>query len=263
MQKYLKRLFKVVSERRLWMTVLGRTGRQYIWLVRSGLDFDHNKPNLLIVGGFHGEEPAGPLAILKWIETVNSGYLNKANLTFLPVVNPIGFNRGSRYARKGQKTNGGFCSTVEGCFKYGSNDKLAVEGELLMENIDILVKAAKDGIISLHEDVTTDKFYIYDFEASSRSSSFSKAMRDEESKFFEVIDNGVKVNEEGDPDSFAINGIVHNHHDGSFEDYLFHSGVRHCITTETPGLGIGVEKRVDVGVALINKFINLSWRDFK
>jgi hypothetical protein len=258
MQTYLKRLFKVVGERRLWMTVLGKTGRQYIWLVRSSLTFNPDKPNLLIVGGFHGEEPAGPLAILKWLETVNSGYLKKANLTFLPVVNPIGFNRGTRYARKGQKTNGGFCFNVEGCPKYKSKDKLAVEGELLMENIDIILEAAKDGVISLHEDVDTDKFYIYDFGTAVRPGSFSKAIRDEESKFFEMIDNGVKVNEEGDPDSYAINGIVHNHHDGSFEDFLSHKGVKHSLTTETPGLNIGIDKRVDAGVALINKFINLS-----
>ena len=258
MQTYLKRLLKVVSERRFWMTVLGRTGRQYIWLIRSGLNFVPDKPNLLIVGGFHGEEVAGPLAILKWLETTSSTYLAKANLTFLPIVNPIGYNRGSRYARKGQKTNGGFCSNVEGCPKYGSKDKLAVEGELLMENIDILLEAAKDGIISLHEDVTTDKFYIYSFSHLSRPGSFSKAMRDEEAKHFEAIANDVKINEPDDPEAFAIDGIVHNHHDGSFEDYFFHRGINHCLTTETPGFGVGVDARADVGVILINKFISLS-----
>jgi hypothetical protein len=252
----MRRLLKAVSEKRLWLTVLGKTGRQYIWLLRTGLDFDPAKPNLLIAGGFHGEEIAGPLAILKWIETAGTCPLNKTNITFLPVVNPIGFNRGSRYARTGQKTNCGFCHTEE------NGDKLSVEGQLLMENIDFLLMAARDGFLSLHEDVTTDKFYIYSYEASKKPGFFPRAVRDEEAKHFEAIPDGEKINEEGDPDAYAIGGLVQNFHDGSFEDYLLHKGVRRCLTTETPGLQISLEKRIEVGVVLINKFLNLSKQYF-
>lgn len=254
MQNFLRRLFKVVSERRLWLTVLGKTGRQYIWLVRSTLEFNHDKPNFLIAGGFHGEEIAGSESILKWLEIVTPSQLDKANFTFLPVVNPIGFNRGARYARPGEKTNAGFWHTEE------IKDPLAVEGQILMENIDFLMKSAKDGFLSMHEDETVDKFYLYDYVAEEKykPSSFARAMRDEERKFFPMIEDYTKVNEEGDPNAVVYDGIVYHLCDGSFEDRLMHNGVPRAITVETPSLNIGLEKRVEAGVAMINKFIALS-----
>jgi hypothetical protein len=256
MQVYLRKLFKVVSERRLWLTVLGKTGRQYIWIVRSTLEFDHDRPNFLIAAGFHGEEIAGPFAILKWLETATPNQLAKANFTFLPVMNPIGFNRGSRYARAGEKTNAGFYHVEE------SKDVLSTEGQILMENVDFLIKAARDGFLSLHEDETVDKFYVYDYVAEERAkpSSFARAMRDEEKKFFDVIADNTPVNEEGDPNAVVWDGIVYHLCDGSFEDMLMHNGIPRAITTETPSLGIGLEKRVEAGVALITKFVNLSVR---
>jgi hypothetical protein len=220
------------------------------------LGFNSDRPNLLISGGFHGEEIAGPWAILKFLETAFTDLLDKANLTFLPCVNPIGFNRGTRYARAGERTNAGFCHEEE------TGDKLSTEGQILMENIDFLIKSASGGFLSLHEDDTVDKFYIYSFEHTLKPGRFTIAMRDEEAKYFEVLPDGIEVNEEGDPESIVEQGIVYRLCDGSFEDMLFHRGVSRTLVIETPAKSIALEKRVEVGVALIMKFINLSkrWR---
>jgi succinylglutamate desuccinylase len=248
-------MFHIVGERKLWLTTLGRTGRQYIFLIRSRLEFDPKKPNLLIAAGFHGEEPAGPWAILKWLKTVEDKDLKKANLSFLPCVNPVGFNRGTRYARVGEKTNKGFMYPE-------IKEKPSVEAKILLDNIDMLKVLAKDGFLSLHEDVTTHNFYVYSY---GNCSDFAKAMRDEESKYFDVIEEGTKVNDSrsNDPEAVISNGIVHNYHDGSFEDMLTSKKIAtRAIVTETPGYGVALEKRVEANMALITKFIDLTRKQY-
>ena len=252
MRKFLSNLLYVVGERKLWLTTLGRTGRQYIFLVRSGTFFEAGKPNLLIAGGFHGEEIAGPWAILKWLETAPDSYFEKANLSFLPCVNPVGFNRGTRYARVGEKTNCGFC-------RPEIKDRLSVEGRILMENLELLAVSAKDGFMSLHEDDTAHEFYIYSYNNFNGGKYFAKEMRDEEATYFERMKNGTPVNENHDPMAVVEDGIIYNHHDGSFEDMLVRRNIAvRAIVTETPAQGIALDKRVEAGAALISKFINLS-----
>ncbi|OGM10516.1 hypothetical protein A2Z67_02850 [Candidatus Woesebacteria bacterium RBG_13_36_22] len=253
MHKYLNKLFKVSSERNFWLTILGKTGRQQIWALRTKLEFSFDLPQVLIAAGFHGEEVAGPFSVLKFLEEADDLELAEVNFTFLPCVNPIGFNRNTRYARSGEKTNAGFCHHKNG-------DILSVEGQILMENIDFIKEMSKDGFLSLHEDVDSEKFYtyIYSFPKVKRALSFAEAIRNEEANYFETIENGTKMNEGNDPEAIAVNGIIQNHCDGSFEDFLAHEGIIRTVATETPGKGIALEKRVEVCTVLIRKFVELT-----
>src|SRR4030043_481883 len=197
MHKYLNKLFKVSSERNFWLTILGKTGRQQIWALRTKLEFSFDLPQVLI--------------------------------------------------------NAGFCHHKNG-------DILSVEGQILMENIDFIKEMSKDGFLSLHEDVDSEKFYtyIYSFPKVKRALFFADAIRNEEANYFETIENGTKMNEGNDPEAIAVNGIIQNHCDGSFEDFLAHEGIIRTVATETPGKGIALEKRVEVCTVLIRKFVELT-----
>jgi len=249
-KKYMKQLLRVVNHKELWLKVLGEVNNHQIWLVRCRETSEHKDPKFLITAGFHGEEKAGPLAILRWLEECDGKIFEKVDISFIPVVNPIGFNRGIRYNTWGERTNCGFCHTRR------SKDKPSHEGEILIRNIDLLRKLASDGFLSLHEDITTDKFYIYIYTFRKSWEVFAGGMRSEEAKFFKQALDGEKVNEEGDPDAVVHKGVVYNLHDGSFEDWMLHLKVPYSVVTETPGKK-RISKRVEAGVALINKFISL------
>lgn len=248
LERYSKKLFSAISRKGLWLKPLGELERgKYIWLV-SKRNHNGSKPNLLIMGGFHGEEPAGPWAILKWIETCDLKTMNELNISFLPVVNPTGFDIGQRKNKWGEKTNQGFCHPEK-------NEPLSREGKILLENSETICEFARDGCLSLHEDVTTTKFYIYDHSATA--GDFGRLIRDEEDKYFDRLEDGTNVAEENEPEAFVKDGLIIGLHDGSFDDFLHHKGIPHVFVTETPGK-FPLHRRIKAGVRLIDKFIELS-----
>lgn len=252
LERYSKKLFSAVSRKGLWLRPLGELERgKYIWLV-SKKNHNKDRPNLLIVGGFHGEEPAGPWAILRWIEVCDLKVLNEVNISFLPVVNPTGFDIGQRKNKWGEKTNQGFCHPEK-------NEPLSREGKILLENSETLCEFARDGFLSVHEDVTTSKFYIYDH--SVNVGDFGRLIRDEEDKYFDRLEDGTNVAEENEPQAFVKDGLIVGLQDGSFDDFLHHKGIPHVIVVETPGR-FPLQRRIKAGVSLISKFVELSLEFF-
>jgi predicted deacylase len=55
-------------------------------------------PKLIVLGAVHGNEVCGTIAILKTIEAFQSGALSleKGLVTFIPITNPLAYNRGQR-----------------------------------------------------------------------------------------------------------------------------------------------------------------------
>ena len=194
--------------------------------------------NILIAAGFHGEEPAGVLAINEFIGT-NSN----VSASFLPLVNPTGFYSNHRYNDYGQNPNNGWCHTESGI------QELSYEGEMIQSNIGLIKSLAIDGFISLHEDCDETKFYLYTFEHSNEPGDFSNTLRNAELKHFDHLPDSILAGAQ------VKNGIIFNEHDGSFEDYLFHEGIQKTACTETPGQ-LPIEKRVKANIDIIKTFIN-------
>jgi hypothetical protein len=64
---------------------------------------------LLVTAGFHGEEPAGPLALLELLpEIVARARERDVGLRIYPCINPSGFEAGTRYNRSGHGPNNDF-----------------------------------------------------------------------------------------------------------------------------------------------------------
>ena len=126
---------------------------------------------VLIAGGFHGEEPAGPLGILHYIESHPS-----CSLSFLPLVNPTGFRVNRRYNLMGQNPNSGFCHD------YGNSP--SIERDMLLRHFNMIINASRDAFVSLHEDIDEDRFYVYSFENSVTTGKFTKSLVSILSSFF-------------------------------------------------------------------------------
>jgi predicted deacylase len=202
-------------------------------------------PNLMIAAGFHGEEPAGCWGILQYLGTLADDNLPRANISFLPLVNPTGFREGRRVNDWGENPNRGFCHTDSGV------PEPTREGQILLDNLSRFRILAKDGFVSLHEDSDQKRFYIYTFEKGPRAGDFSEALRRAEAKLFEPCPDGEV---EG---SIVQNGIVYCECDGSFEDLLFHEGVPRTACTETPAL-LDINQRIAGNVNIIRAFVDFA-----
>jgi hypothetical protein len=250
---FIKEMFSIVAEKRLWLTILGEVDGFQIWLVRSRESIEHRDPKMLIVAGFHGEEKAGPYSILKWLKECDTDTFKKCDLSFIPIVNPIGFSKGIRYNTYGEQTNCGFCHS-------DLDSGPSREGKILIDKIELLRPLADDGFMSLHEDVTTKLYYLYTFEKEKEPGKFTFGMKEVLGQHFKKFVDGVKVetdcaNRGNGP--MVKDGIIYRLCDGSFEDWMFHLGVPRVVVTETPGM-YKLKRRVNAGAAAIDKFIELN-----
>jgi len=255
-RKFHQDMFQVVAQKKFWLTNLGYSDSYPMWLLRTRLNRSHNDPKILVIGGFHGEEVAGPYAILQWLKDCDPKALKDYDISFIPIVNPGAFAKGTRYSSQGEISNCGFCHhEVEG-------DEKSAEGIVLSNNIDLLKPMAKDGYLSLHEDASEKKYYIYSFDEKSEPNDFTLEMKKVLGQYFKACVDGdeVEVDSRRHKRIKVTNGIVHNHCDGSFDDWMFHLGVKHVIVTETPGL-YQLKRRVEAGTAAIDKFVELILKE--
>lgn len=258
-KRYFKKMYTISAEKRFWIRPLGEIEELQIWLLRTRDTTEHKDPRVLIVSGFHGEEKAGPYAILKWLQKCDTSIFRRVDLSFIPIVNPVGFKKNLRYSIPGERNNQGFCHPESG-------DKRSREGEILFNNIDILLPLARDGFLSLHEDALVKEYYVYTFE--KKEGTFTRGLKDTLSKHFNKPLDGLTTNGltpdkmamyPGEVGTMVVNGWV-NHsklHDGSIEDFLFHANIPRIAVTETPGL-YQLKRRINAGVHIIDKFIDLS-----
>lgn len=219
------------------------------WFIQTVEDKYSIAPKALIVSGFHGEEQAGPWAILKWLKQCTPESFKGVNLSFLPIVNLYGFLNEKRYGPSQMPTNTGF---------YRQGDLASPEGEILKKNIEMLREAADSGYLSLHEDITASQYYIYTFEPSEKPGEFTKQMKSELHKHFPNPYNGIAYVDTASPGQGppCEDGLVWKFYDGSFDDYMFQMRVPRVAVPETPGR-YPLLDRIDANVALIEKFIEL------
>lgn len=223
--------------------LLGHANKKPIYLLTRRRDI--GSANILIAAGFHGEEKAGSYGILRFLQKIHPSKLDAVNLSILPLVNPSGFDEGERMNAQGKNVDRGFCHlTVD-------SQRTTPEGELLMVNFSKLLKLAKNGFFSLHEDVRFEKFYTYTFNKSDSPNEVPKAIvKFIDNKYFDVHSDGKFM------DLDVKDGVITNYHDGSFEDLLFHKGVRVSVVTETPGRA-DFEQRTSANAAIVKFIINL------
>jgi predicted deacylase len=226
---------------------LGKIEDYPVLFVKTRQDVN-NDPKVLIVAGFHGEELAGPEGILQWIRLCDKDWMGAVDVSFVPCVNPWGLNNKKRYGPSGKPTNTGF---------FNSPDNPSPEGQLLIDRITELRASAANGFLSLHEDVTSDSYYIYTFEPSPQPGPFTREMEAEMRMHFPKAFDGIAVVDSSTgvgPE--CKNGLIWKFQDGSFEHWMHEMGVPRIAVTETPGK-FTEQYRIDSTVEIINKFLDL------
>ncbi len=249
--KFTQKLIFISAEKDFSLMPLGIIGKWPIWLVRTNRKETHKK-KVLIAAGFHGEEKAGPWAVLKWMESFHKDNYRGLDISLIPVVNPTAFNKSVRYNTWGQKSNAGFCHPE-------LEEEPSEEGKVLLKHIDRLYSLSMSGFLSLHEDIELRKeYYLYTFEPTSDPGQFTCQMLEVLAKWFTIPLNGRSVTADTNLKTppFVVNGLVYKYCDGSFEDYLFHRGCNRIAVSETPGRA-KLERRIDCGVDVIDTFLDL------
>jgi hypothetical protein len=240
----LEEILEIAVEKGFTIYKLGVIENDIIYLIERKVNPEF--PNLLIAAGFHGEEIAGPWGILFFLEQLDQKMIDNINLSIIPLLNTTGFRNGSRNNKWDENPNR--------CFLYPELNQIdpSKEGKILLDNIDMLIEKSRDGFITLHEDIDREKFNIYTYEKESKPSEFSYVLRNTMERYFECLPD------ENDPEIGDMkDGIIFNHCDGSFEDFLFQKGILRSVCIETPGHHDLIKRIISI-VDIINSFIKFS-----
>ena len=239
------------------MESLGQVGGRDIFLLSPAAP-DDTKPSILTAGGFHGNEPAGPWGILEFLETADEETLKKVNHSFIPLVNPSGFERAQRYNIFDENPNRGFVpeyiTSEEEEDADWTNRGPSAEGAILLAHGDRLAKLAKHGFTSQHEDDGLNEGFIFINETGAQPSKTATAYLDTIQKYFPLIPDGGKNELEGAPikDGMWVNGM-----DSSFETWMINKGVPVTVTSETPSLE-PARARVDCNRDFVQAFADVT-----
>ena len=170
--------------------------------------------SILITGGIHGDEPAGPASVLRFLERDNIHLLQCFKFLILPCLNPYGYVHNTRENKQGVDLNRSFEETD-------------------IAEVDIVKETIKgqrfDFCIDFHEDWEAKGVYLYE------------AQRDEQWIGPEITRQIEKIGpidgEVGESDLPIADGVFQVDPawgDAGLAPYLFHFSVDHVIICETP-----------------------------
>ena len=240
---YTARLDELATRHALRRTILGQPGGEPLYLLTPTGD-PGQRPRLLIASGLHGDEPAGPWGLLRFLERADARLLDACSLSLLPVINVTGFRNGTRLNAWGEDPNRGYVPAA-------GDLPPSREGAVLLAHAARLQALASDGFLACHEDPELALAYVYTLERQDTPGPFSMALRDACVQRFAVHPDGVV---DGCP---VRDGIVFNHYDSSLEAWMMHEGSLRAACTETPGQ-CAIDKRIEANADLIEAFVRHS-----
>ena len=183
----------------------------------------------IIVAGTHGDEIAGPLALLEfWEAEANHASIADMQILFLPLINPFGFARGIR-------GNG-----VVDLNRHFERPTAQPENEIVL---NFLLQHRAELLVSLHEDVTSQCFYMYESGVRNRR-LFARIVADDVALLDAIESQGYAVCGSDHVDgNYNRSGLVVSNpgsvrasRSGALEPTLLRRGViRRVVGFETPG----------------------------
>ncbi len=170
--------------------------------------------NVLIAAGIHGDEPAGPASVLRFLERDNTHLLQRFKFLILPCINPYGYVHNTRENKRGVDLNRSFEET-------GIAEIDIVKGTIDGQRFDFC--------IDFHEDWEAKGVYFYEARRNKRW------IGPEITRQIEKI--GQIDGEMGESDLLIADGVFQVDPawgDIGFAPYIFRFNADHVMTCETP-----------------------------
>lgn len=192
------------------------------------------KTNVCITAGIHGDEIAGPLSILTYLTKFKPSSIPSATIHFIPLINPIGFDRNIRTDEHNNDLNRNFFER-----------KLLLIQEKLITYMDLIRPSY---VLTLHEDVDLMDFYMY--APYYPPPLIHKQLLKIAQKHFPIL------NDKHIYKDTNYHGIVveHGKNKTAFEDWLIKQGIVNTVCIETPGLQ-PLDKRISCDMDLMDYLV--------
>ena len=173
--------------------------------------------HVLLTAGLHGDEPAGPEAIMRFLARDHSSLLQTFEFFILPCINPHGFVHNTRENAIGSDINRSF------------EDDTTPEAILVKR---ILQDRRFDTFVEFHEDWEFEGFYLFELQRKQRSIG---------PEIIESIKRIGPIYSTSSIDDMPVeNGVVQTDletqeiSNEAMPLYVFRFHADHCITSETP-----------------------------
>lgn len=240
---YVKILTALCKKRIFKLQKIGSVGHKKDYPIFA-VTFNNNlkiQRTVCLVGGIHGEEPAGPLALLKFLKIFQPKKYPKTKIIILPVANPTGFDRGVRQNFLGWDIN-----------RHFFDKKLVAENKIIY---NFLKKEKMDILYTLHEDFERKEFYLYILE--HKESGVAKKVIKLAKQFFPIYKKRLIegcVAKEG-VITYRLNKKLRTMNaEGSLENWALYRGTPLVLATETP-IQTSLTKRITFYIKALNLLI--------
>lgn len=209
-----------------------------------------NNKARLVMAGTHGDEPAGVLGMLQFLNEriLKNDLAEFPPFAFIPMVSPTAYGLATRKNAWNENANRGYHTQKIRC--HEACETPSREGRTLLENAQKLLKFSQAGALSMHEDVDAHEFYLYAYENTNNPTMLVHQLNDIGASYFGKI---------ADSDCFenaAIrDGIIFNDFGaGAFDECLHIAGTPTVIVTETPAKQ-ALDDRIHLNTKLIETFL--------
>ncbi len=197
------------------METAGFVGDYPIYCIRLGGD-PRGRKRVLLSGGVHGDEPAGPEAVLAFLERDPADLLRHFTFLVLPCVNPWGYVHNKRENRQGEDINRSFSEVG------------VREGEIARR---ILKGKRFDLYVDFHEDWEATGFYMYEGRRDERWAG-PEIVREVEK--VGAIDLDGEEEENDLPISRGVYKVAPSWGTGGIVPYVLRYHADHVLIFETP-----------------------------
>ena len=201
-------------------------------------------PELIIFTGFHGDEPTGPMSMLKHLaEVFAHAQSRQVGLRVYPCANPVGFSEGHRYSGDQKQTNyifqyqladGTLTGELAGkkVKPVGVVPREKIPEEIAALAVDLAHLPKPIGVLDIHQDgsIKVGQFYFYAYNTKAPFLQLAQQC----GQLGAPVKSG-QVSQGGDiePRKTDADGFITDWHDGSFTDWYCLQEVPLVLTLET------------------------------
>jgi len=236
---YVARLKRICHDNKFKLETIGYTGeKQDVPLFKVTLNprSRSTKP-ICFVGGVHGNETSGPIALLAFLKTYKPKP-SDPKITLIPVANPTGY-----------------AADTYQDFKRRNYNRLFGEGKMIDETrklFDAVLIDKPHIFISIHEDDVKSSCYLYGYSAASKSTELYRDILTAMEKHC-PINHRPKIYKNKAQDGLILNPPS----DGSFEDRVHQAKIPYSVCLEIPDK-ISLKRRVDTILAAMTTIIDAA-----